>query len=192
MSTDIQIALIGVIGTLAGTVLGWVLNNLSQKGKLHLYVCSFSDVFRRSDSMGYRELCFSIEQVQYYSYGLILDLYNSSGSTKIMRNITIVFSDGKRDLHKSIPNDDSTRRSNGPVRFYDKVGPINIPPKSIVQLNLHSGAWHNEGGLDFIWKTKKVYLTYTDEKNKCRKVKIKAEDYCKYFENHKPEEAENG
>lgn len=134
----------------------------------------------------------SIEQTQSYSYKLILDLYNSSGATKIMRNITVVFSDGKKDLYKSVPNDDSTRRSSGHAWFYDEVGPINVPPKSIIQLNLHRGAWHNDGGLDFIWKTKKVYLTYTDEKNKRRKVKIKTEEYCKYFENHKPEETDNG
>ena len=188
MSTDMQIALVGVIGTLAGTILGWLLNNITQRGKLNAYVFSFTDKFEYND-MGFMVASSSIAETQLYSYKLILDLYNSSGATKIMRNITVIFSDGKKDLHKSIPHDDSTRRSSGPAWFYDEVGPINIPPKSIIQLNLHRGAWRSEGGLDFIWNTKKVYLSYTDEKNKRRKVKIKAEDYSKYFENHKPEDA---
>ena len=183
MSTDMQIALVGVIGTLAGTILGWLLNNISQSGKLNAYVFSFTDKFEYND-MGFMVASSSIAETQLYSYKLILDLYNSSGATKIMRNITVIFSDGKKDLHKSIPHDDSTRRSSGPAWFYDEVGPINIPPKSIIQLNLHRGAWRSEGGLDFIWNTKKVYLSYTDEKNKRRKVKIKTEDYSKYFENH--------
>ena len=38
MSTEIGTALIGVIGTLAGTVLGWLLTSLSQSGKkIYIY-----------------------------------------------------------------------------------------------------------------------------------------------------------
>lgn len=188
MSTEMQVALVGVIGTLAGTILGWLLNNISQSGKLNAYVFSFTDKFEYSD-MGFITTSSSIDETQHYSYTLVLDLYNSSGATKIMRNITVIFSDGKTDLYKSTPYDDSTRRSSGPAWFYDEVGPINVPPKSIIQLNLHHGTWKGDTGLDFIWNTKRVYLTYTDEKNRRRKVKIKAEDYSKYFENHKPEGA---
>ena len=191
MSEATETALIGVLGTLLGTLLGWWLNSLSQKGKLSIYIYSWEDSFQYN-KMGFMTNSSSIEQTQHYAYKLTLDLYNSSGATRIMRNITVVFSDGKKELYKSIPNDDSTRRSSGHACFYDEVSPINIPPKSIIQLSLHNGAWNNDGGLDFIWKTKKIYLTYTDEKNRCRKVKIKAEDYSKYFENHKSEETDNG
>lgn len=192
MSTDMQIALVGVIGTLAGTVLGWLLNNLSQSGKLNIYVSSFEDSFQHSDNIGCMVPSSSIEETEHYSYKLILDLYNSSGTAKIMRNITIVFSDGKKDLLRSVPNDNYTRRSSGHACFYDEIGPVNIPPKSIIQLNLHRGAWRSDGGLDFIWKTQKVYLTYLDENNKLKKFKIKTEIYRDYFDNHKAEEKENG
>lgn len=36
MSIKMQIALIGILGTLGGTILGWLLNSLSQKGKLYM------------------------------------------------------------------------------------------------------------------------------------------------------------
>mgnify|MGYP003484863366 CR=1 FL=1 len=36
MGVEMQIAILGVLGTLGGTVLGWVLNNLSQRGKLNI------------------------------------------------------------------------------------------------------------------------------------------------------------
>ena len=186
-----EIAIVGVVGTLAGTFLGWLLNNLSQSGKLNIYVSSFEDKFQHNE-IGCMVPSSSIEETQLYSYKLILDLYNSSGTAKIMRNITVVFSDGKKDLLKSIPNDDNTRRSSGHACFYDEVGPINIPPKSIIQLNLHRGTWKSEGGLDFIWKTQKVYLTYLDENNKLKKFKIKTEIYRDYFDNHKAEEENNG
>ena len=188
MSTDMQIALVGVIGTLAGTVLGWLLNNISQTGKLHLYVCSFEDSFQRHGSFGDMHSSSSVEDTQYYSYHLLLDLYNSSGATKIARNLTVVFSDGKNDLYKSVPYDNHTRRASGHACFYDEIGPVNIPPKSVIQVCLHKGAWYNDNGLDFIWKTKKVYLTYTDENNRFKKVKIKSEDYSRYFETHKTQD----
>ena len=65
-----------------------------------------------------------------------------------------------------MPKDDATRCLNGPVAFYDNVAPLNVPPKQILQLKLHDGAWHTNGGLDFIWNTQIVYLTYCDEKGK--------------------------
>lgn len=37
MNSDITTALIGVGATIAGTILGWVLNNLSNRGKLNIY-----------------------------------------------------------------------------------------------------------------------------------------------------------
>ena len=191
MSTDMQIALVGVLGTLAGTFLGWMLNNLSQSGKLNIYVASFQDEFKYNKK-GIMVSSSSIEQTQRYAYSLILDLYNSSGETKIMRNLTVVFSDGKTDLFKSIPLDDNTLSYSGSWRCYDAISPINIPPKSIIQLNLHDSVWTLYERLDFIWNTKKVYMTYTDEKNKLRKVNIKTEIYSEYFNNHKAEENKDG
>ena len=184
MSTEMQIALVGVIGTLAGTFFGWLLNNISQRGKLNIYISSFTDSFKHNE-IGCMVQSSSIEQAQSYSYKLIMDLYNSSAETKIMRNITIVFSDGKRILFKSVPNDDSTRRSSGPICFYDEIAPINIPPKSIIQLNLHNSKHLENKDFDSIWKTQKIYLTYTNEKNKLKKTNIKFEQFSNYFENHK-------
>ena len=45
-NTEIMIAIIGVIGTLAGTILGWGLNSLSQRGKLNFYVHSWKEEFQ--------------------------------------------------------------------------------------------------------------------------------------------------
>lgn len=184
-------AIISVIGTLAGTILGWLLNYISQSGKLNIYISSFVDSFQYNKS-GYMVKSSSIDQTETYSYKLKLDLYNSSGATKIMRNLSVVFNDGKKDLYKSIPKDDSTKRNFGPIKIYDSITPVNIPAKSIMQLCLHNGADNSDGELDLIWNTKKVYLTYIDEKNRLKRIKIKSEIYRHYFENHKTEEKENG
>lgn len=192
MNSDITTALIGVGATIAGTVLGWVLNNLSNRGELNIYVSSWEDKFQYNDDIGEMVSCSKCEEVQSYTYKVSFDLYNSSGNTKIMRNIQIAFSDGKSDIEKQTPQDDATKRFSSPMVFYDDVKPINIPPKAVIKLDLHNGSWNKNGELDYIWKTKKVYLVYTDEKNKTKRILIKSEDYENYFINHKPEEKENG
>ena len=192
MEHDIAIALIGVIATIAGTVLGWILNNLSSRGKLNIFVSSWKDSFKYINSSGEMVYCTKRDEVQSYSYEVSLDLYNSSGNVKIMRNIQIVFSDGNNDLKKEIPLDNATKRTSHMFSSYDKVGPINVPPKTVISLVLHDGTWNQNGELDFIWGTKRVYLTYMDEKNKiCRKL-MKDENYDNYFTTHKREELENG
>lgn len=192
MNSEITTALIGVGATLAGTVLGWVLNNLSNRGKLNIFVSSWEDSFKYNNSIGEMVPCSKKEDVQSYSYKVSFDLYNSSGNTKIMRNVQIVFSDGKTDIEKQTPKDDSTRRYVQPMNYYDNVEPINIPPKAVIKPNLHDGAWDKDGKLDFIWKSKNVYLVYSDEKNKVRRKLIKTEDYENYFTNHKQEDKDNG
>lgn len=192
MNSDITTDLIGVGATIAGTVLGWVLNNLSNRGKLNFYVSSWEDKFQCYGDIGEMVSCSKREEVQSYTYKVSFDLYNSSGNTKIMRNIKIVFSDGKNDIKVETPKDDATKRFSSPMIFYDDVKPINIPPKAVIKLDLHNESWNKEGELDYIWKTKKVYLIYNDEKNKTKRTFIKSEDYENYFINHKLEEKDNG
>lgn len=187
MNNEIITALISVGATIAGTVLGWLLNNLSNRGKLNVYISLWEDSFEYNH-IGEIMPCSKREEVQCYSYKASFDLYNSSGNTKIMRNIQIVFSDGKNDIEKQTPKDDATKRFSSQLVFYDDVKPINIPPKAVIKLDLHNGSWNKEGEFDYIWKTKKVYLVYNDEKDKTKRILIKIEDYKNYFINHKSKE----
>lgn len=184
-------AIFGIIGTILGTILGWLLNTFSNKGKLKFTLVSWKDSFQYNES-GCMTPSSSIEQTQAYSYKLYIDVYNSSAETKIMRDIRIVFCDDKKDVHISIPKDDETRRTSGPMSFYDDVLPVNIPPKSILQLHLHDGEWDKDHKMDFIWNTKKVYLLYKDTNNKERRILIKSEDYSKYFDSDKAKDDMKG
>ena len=83
MNSDITTALIGVGATIAGTTLGWVLNNLSNRGKLNVYISLWEDSFKHNH-IGRMIPCFKREEVQSYTYKASFDLYNSSGNTKIM------------------------------------------------------------------------------------------------------------
>ncbi len=151
MDSEIQIALLGILGTLGGTVLGWFLNNLSQHGKLNIFISSWKDKFEYNET-GCTTLSSSIEQTEDYSYNVSFDLYNSSGETKIMRNIEIL--------------------------------PVNIPPKSIMHIELHNWLSKSDGTLDNIWNTTHIYLKYINEKNRKKKILIRKEKYKDYFINH--------
>ncbi len=164
MGSEMQIALLGILGTLSGTILGWFLNNLSQHGKLNIFISSWKDKFEYNKT-GRMALSTSIDQTEDYSYSTSLDLYNSSGKTKIMRNIEIVFSNGKEELYCSTPKDYATKRIGGAFINYNDIMPINISPKSIIHIELLNWLSDSDDTLKYIWDTTHIYLRYINEKN---------------------------
>lgn len=186
MDTELQIAILGIIGTIGGTILGWFLNNLSQKGKLNIFISSWKDEFESRGEMGCMVKSSSIEQTERYLYRLSMDLYNSSGETKIMRNIEIVFAKNKCELKSIVPKDDATEVSSKFSIRYDDIEPINISPKSVKKIVVHNSFGKED--LNFIWETNNVFLRYINEKNKIKVVPIKKEIYRDYFTNNDREE----
>ena len=171
MDKDIALAAIGVAGTLLGTLFGWALNSFSNRGKLNLFVSGWKDEFM-SRAGGYSTLSKSIEEARGYKYSLSLDLYNSSALTKIMRDIKIIFTDDKSVLWSGVPDDKTTEKFTAGTVWYNKIEPVNIPPKTVIKLCLRDCIWNSKGEMDFIWNARKVYLQYTDEKNRRRKKLI--------------------
>ena len=178
MEANVIIALIGVCGTLLGTVLGWLLNSFSGYGKLKVFVTSWEEKFQYNKS-GYMAFSTSKEQTDSYWYELKLDIYNSSNDMKIMREITIEFLKGKRVTIVQIPYDDAATVFRHPIYSHFDVDAINISPKSIVQYKLCNG-YHKEE-LDNIWISNKVILSYIDENNKKRIAPIASLEHDKYF-----------
>ena len=84
-------AMVGVIGTILGTVLGWFLNSISNRGRIKLFVSSWENEFRCRNEYGDMVKPPAPEKVEYFSCSFALDIYNSSGEPKIMRNIQIAY-----------------------------------------------------------------------------------------------------
>ena len=118
--------------------MGWFLNNMSQAGKLKVYVNSWVDSFQYNH-IGCMTPSSSIEQTEYYCYVIDIDFYNSSGEMKIARNIEVVFMNGKKELKTSVPHDEATKVLCSPLTLYYDVEPINIPPKSVIKHKLRNG-----------------------------------------------------
>ena len=174
-----EAAIIGVIGTLLGTVLGWFLNVLSNRGKVSVYLSSWTDSFRHKDNEGFMTDSTSESQAEYFEFECSLDIYNSSSYTKIMRDVKIVFCDGRKVLFSDIPNDQKVRKTGS----YGTVMPQNIPPHTVVNIQLSSCLSIKDNNLFEIFRTNNIYLEYSKEKNKVRRVSLKKVDYRNHFEN---------
>jgi len=177
---------IGLIGGLAGTVLGWMLGILSQKGRLHIF-SEWSDRFQQDDAVGGIIYSTTRDNAKYYRYSLVLDLYNASGEPKVMRKIEIVFYKGRRELFRLVPKDDSTKRYTAACYMYDDIQPITVPAKSVLRLNLHGGINQSESTFPRIWDSQKIKLSYCKKSKREKHILIRKENYANYFEKHLPE-----
>lgn len=168
MSEVICTALIGVVGTLAGTILGWILNNTSRRGKLLFFTSKWDESFEFNDTgimTGAREY----DKVEAYSYFLALDIYNSSSDTKVMRSLRMEF------LKEGavVVSSELTDADNSGSFSHRLMEALNIPPKSVVSIHMRGGFLHSElGSFDEINDSGKVRLAYKDEKNVDRYVAI--------------------
>ena len=164
-------AMIGVIGTLMGTILGWILGRLDF-GRLHIAFDNFIYEFGAPGSL------FHIHGVQpneVHSYKLstTIQLYNSSNRNMILRNASFIFSDGKTDLFSEEAYDDSTRRFVAKSLDYDKLEIVNIPPHQGLNYNVHIYTTK----IDEILRCKKIYFCYKSEKLKTKRIHFKNVDY---------------
>ena len=179
--------IISVIGTLLGTVLGWFLNNLSKNGRLNIYP-SWKDEFQKRDSLGSMSSSKSKDEAEHFIYSLSIDIYNSCGDPKIMRQIEVVFFKGKRELFRIDPLDDRTMHRSGPMNLFDKLKPLTIPAKTVDTVKLHGGFSLSKEKYSKIWDVNKIMLVYRDGRNKEKRVLITKKEFSHYYDNYKPEE----
>lgn len=157
--------IIGICGTLLGTVLGWGLNNLSQKGKISVFVKNVDEEFSKRDSYGGFDQC-DIVDAEHYIIKISIDVYNSSRDTGIMRDIQLVFYKGKKQQLCVVPRDEASRYSEGPISRYDDLSVINIQPKSVINIKMHYGTNDSDELWEALIASNKVTLRYNNAKNK--------------------------
>lgn len=181
--------IIGVAGTLLGTVLGWLLGKWSQQGKLYCY-SEWKDSFYHSDDYGGTLDSKSREESEGYMYRLTIELHNRSGEPRIMRHLEVAFYNDKKIIFRDTPSDESTGHNSGSLRFYDKVQSITIPAKTVYTMNLRGGFNYSDKRFSQIWESNAIMLLYRDDHDSEEKFLIKKEDFSQFFENH-PEPDEN-
>lgn len=159
MSESICTAVIGIVGTLAGTVLGWLLNNVSRRGKLRAFVAKWDEDYKFND-VGSMVGAPSYDEAECYFYELTLDVYNSSSDTKIMRDFKMEFLKGRKIVASKVPLNADNRGSG----LCKTMGTLNVAPKSVVSVHLVGGFWRsNFAQFDEINSSSKVRLSYKGE-----------------------------
>lgn len=101
-SKRILTALIGIMGTVLGTVLGGPLARFLV-GKGFRYISAYQEGFEFNKA-SVKSPASSFYDTEAYFYQLSLNVYNSSCDTKIIRNHRIEFLNGKEVAIYSIPN----------------------------------------------------------------------------------------
>ncbi len=160
---------IGVGGTILGTILGWMLNSLSNIGKIY-----FSDIEIKKRYMGLKENMITgyiddKSKATSYLLDVSLSAYNSSRDTASFKNIKLAFYHDNKLVKSIIPSDDNTLRKSGAILIADKAGIYNIHPKTLVNLKF-SCAFHV--AITDIINADRINLTYQNIKGKNKKIKL--------------------
>lgn len=165
--------IIGVIGTLLGTILGWALGKIDA-GRLHI---SFSNTEYDFTSTENTTPIRGEMPTQKCSYSLhtTMQLYNSSNINQVIREVKFVFADGRRDLLIIDAQDDGSRKIVAQAYHYDSLTIANIPPHTGVDIKVHI----HTSDIDQIYETKKILLQYKNQRSKTKRVLIKTVDYSK-------------
>ena len=179
---NVLTAIIGVAGTLLGTILGWFLNVLSNKGKLSVFLESWSDSLKGRSRIGSIDVVTLLDDAIYFEYRCTIEIYNGSSKTKIIRAAQLLFCSGKTILMKVVPRDISKSIYNGPAVFYKDIGAYNIPANQIITIPLTGSLMKKEQGLDWLSKVDRILFEYIDERNHKRTVLLKKLDNNNTFD----------
>ena len=169
MCNEIQIALIGVLGTLLGTILGWILNSLANRGKLILSLKNFETSITKNTASGQKN-CTNLNEADFFIFSLAIDIYNSSSSNKIMQNVKLVFVGKKTTLFiYDLPNN-------------------NIEPKTIKNFTYKNCMGKRENFKNKLTLPTSIYLHYTNEKGRKKKIFLTNITISDIIENYKEEQ----
>lgn len=154
-------AIIGVLGTLSGVILGSILNAFYRLGKIRIFQNSINYSVLESDSMGgFIETEQISEKTELLTITLNIDLYNTSAlSRKVLRNVRIGIKIKKRIFSNSL----NYRFSNS-----DKILNVNLLPQENMNLELYFTARNKfQEVLNSEW-----YIVYRNQKDKIKTRKI--------------------
>ena len=164
MTEGLWAAIIGVGGTIFGTLLGFLLGKIDF-GKLKIQVKKV----KSTPVYDHCELCD-------YGEKWIIGLYNSSNKNKVFRCAKVILQDLKKTVLLTIPLKDlATTRCASYGVFTEDVGTINVQPNCGIDVDVKFAIVD----IETAFKAKKVFLQYQNEKFKCKTIELWDCDYMK-------------
>ncbi|MBQ7236719.1 MAG: hypothetical protein IJX03_06170 [Clostridia bacterium] len=167
-NVGILTALIGVAGTLMGTIIGWLLGKIDF-GKLLLRIKEPKEKENWHSDYGDKE-----EKLNNISFSFTINLYNSSNNNRVFRNAKIILNDGKNDLLTLPLKDLDNVKTSNYFCIIGDINMINISPKTGIDLN----AKFYVKDFNELKTSKKVYLIYENEKFKKKRCFLWDWDYA--------------
>ena len=179
MSSD---AFWGILGTVVGTLMGWLLSELSNHGRLRCFVKSWHAHLDIVDEHGEYVTCYEFMRPEYFNYDITIEVYNSSRLPKIIRDGKIAFYKNEKLLLESIPRDKSRETKYVTSSTYGELLAFCVPATDVVTLDLLGNIMSDKNGFPELEKANEVYFEYKDEKSRTRKWKIADVSYKSYFD----------
>lgn len=177
MTEGLWAAVIGVGGTILGTVLGFFLGKIDL-GRLKIQVKKVKST-----------PCYDYNQLYDYSEYWVISLYNGANKNRVFREAKIILKDSKNKVVFTAPLKDlSTTKVASYGTFTDDVGTVNIQPKSGCDIDVK----FSFKDFETIFKASKVFLQYNNEKFDAKTIKLWACDYKESLKLQKDKEQNNG
>ena len=160
-------SLIGIFGV----IVGWLLNALSNIGRLNFYIIKWREEFKCFKQGVYTNAT-SYDETEGYSFQAIIDLFNNSGKQKIMRNMRVILMSKGKQVFECDLRDKKAIKTTVPLTTYEEISVVNIPPYTAIQLDLIGYLKLDEIAIITIKNTDSCYFSYIDDNNKQRKILI--------------------
>jgi len=149
--------IIGLIGTILGTILGWFLYYITNTiGKLEISIDAYSDRKSRNDE---------------YAYNLNLFFYNHSGKPNYIKDIKIDFYNNKGLIVESLPLENTEEASFRSIYNNKKVKVISLPSFHPVNITLCDVI--DQENFRKLSNATKIVMSYKNRKNKKEIITIK-------------------
>ena len=178
MSSD---AFWGVLGTLLGTIIGYLLSEMHNHGRLHCFVKSWIAYFEIKDEGDRFIGCRKPNRPQYFNYCFTIEIYNSSRLPKVIRDGKIVFYKDEEPIAEFIPNDKKRETKYFHYSEYSELLAFCVPATDVITLDLLGNIFGDDTGFPFLEIADEVYFQYKNEKDKTERWKIADVKYDSYF-----------
>ena len=162
---EIITAIIGVGGTIIGTILGWILNNISRSGWLHFFF-QISGLPTKGDGYGGYMGCKKLNDADRYTCFIDLDIYNKKADYKTVKGLQVQFCYNSKNgfsikpLVKKNKNDTKS----------ETIDIINIPPKQTI--SLYFTVNFNKQDFNKLRKVRKLNCVIKMKKTKLKRCQL--------------------
>lgn len=154
----------GIFGTLLGVTVTFTITQLSKRlGKLYFYFYDYNIDYYGENKYGEHDEIEDISKADYCDYKLRIQLYNSSETIKVLKDIKIEFVLKNKSIYSKPSNEDNVIKHTVYSEYKD-FNFINIRPKELNEINI-KGSIHDEDMIE-VSKVKRIYFSAKNQRNK--------------------------